>query len=385
VQAKATGGRQVAPHVAAVIQSHAPATLQRRPKAASEPVVQPLGLGVIGSTLWSWGSSAASLAAANPMISIPMAMAGVGYVAYNYWRGGRSLGQYGVEDLPKEELWRMYINPKDFKEAEESKDPGRYYDNDKSPGFQKGMLRALQEELFFGSNLGRKVDFKEYARLHDMVSEGLTSGRMGESDTRETTRSLSSGENIWLSGGKAYPESQALKMKDTNFDIMLPVVNFPINDWNKSGTSLADDLAKETIGGLPMVGKGELNSSVVRTTGGRIDVNYSFDQGPLITQKIFDRYYTEISKAKSKAEKLRAIVKAVRAVHVTHVFRDANGRLNVNILLNKFLVEQGFDPTVLPPEGLGMFGGGFSIDDLVNAVEKGSAKFRSLAEPKKNK
>lgn len=391
MQARHAGNHPMAPHVAAAVQAQAPAVLQRRPATAGGPAVQPFGLAAIGSALWSLGSAAASFAVANPIVSIPVGLV-VGYAAYSYlWGGsgsqsvGRQQGQLGIEDLPEEQLWRMYINPKDFRAAEESKDPGSYYDNDKSPGFKQGMLRALREELSFTGNLGRKVDFKEYARLHDLVSEGLKSGRMGEMDTRETTRALSAGEQLWLAKGKLYSDREATRMKDVDFELPLPVVNFPINDWNRDDTRLADDLLNETIEELPMVGKGELNSSVVKTAGGRIDVNYSLDQGPVITQKIFDRYYQEVAKAKTRGEKLRAIVKAVRAVHVTHVFRDANGRLNVNILLNKFLLEQGFDPTMLPQEGLGMFGGGFSLDALVKAVEDGSKVFRSLAESKKKK
>jgi hypothetical protein len=389
VQAMDSGGRRLASHVAAATRGQAPAAVQSRPATTGGPAVQPFGLTGIGSALWSLGSSAASLAVANPIVSIPLAVAGalVGtYAAYSYWGGsgvGRRQGQSGIEDLPKEELWRMYINPKDFSTAEESKDPGSYYDNDKSPGFKQGMLRALQEELSFGSNLGRKVDFKEYTRLHDLVSEGLKSGLMGENDTRETTRGLSAGETLYMANGTIYTESDALKLPTTISVVPLPVVNFPINDWNKDDSRLANDLLDETIDGLPMVGKGKLGSSVVTTGEGRINVNYSLNQGPVITQKVFDRYYREVSKARTRKEKLHAIVKAVRAVHVTHVFRDANGRLNVNILLNKFLLEQGFDPTVLPAEGLGMFGGGFGIDALVDAVEKGSKVFRSLSESKK--
>lgn len=367
------------------------ATLQRRPAAPGGPVVQRLGFGALGGAITGLATKGWALAAANPWVSIPLGLLAVGgglAYAYNRWSSGlaRRPGQLDVADLPAQDLWRMYINPKDFGEAEESKDPSALYDNDKSPGFARGMRQALMEELTFsGGHLGRRVDFAEYTRLHDLVSSGLRSGRMGEMDTRETTRGLSAGENVYLSGGRTYTDATASQIPREADVMPLPPVNFPINDWNRDATPLAADLQTESIGGVPMVGGGGLNTSVVRSAGGRLDVNYGIDRGPVLTQQILDRYYDEVGTATTAPAKLRAIVKAIRAIHVTHVFRDANGRLNVNILLNKFLLEQGFNPTILPREGLGVFGGGFSLDQLADMVSAGSTEFRRRAEAKKTK
>lgn len=366
------------------------ASLQRRTASSGQAVVQRVGFGALGATLMSLGSSAWTLAAANPWVSIPLGLLTAGGLALAYSRRNTGLarrpGQLDVANLPEDELWRMYINPKDFAQAEENKDPGGLYDRDKSPGFSAGMLRALRQELTFGGgHLGRRVDFAEYTRLHDLVSEGLRSGQMGEMDTRETTRGLSSGENVYLANGRTYTDRDADQIPKSASVVPLPPVNFPINDWSRDETPLAEDLRAESIGATPMVGNGELNSSVVKSAGGRLDVNYGIDRGPVLTQQILDRYYTEVGAARTEDAKLRAIVKAVRAIHVTHAFRDANGRLNVNILLNKFLLEQGFDPTILPAEGLGIFGGGFSLDQLTDAVRGGSAEFRRRAEPKKRR
>jgi hypothetical protein len=365
------------------------AALQRRPATPAEPVVQRLGFGALGSALWSLGSSAVSLVAAHPWISLGLAVGGG--LAYAYSQSGSGLrrrpGQLDVNDIPRDQLWRMYLNPMDHRQAEESKDPGGLYDRQKSPGFQQGMSRAVLDELTFsGGHLGRRVDFAEYTRLHDLVSSGLRSGMMGEMDTRETTRGLSSGEELFLGDdGRTYSQSNP-PPSSVNITAPLPPVSFPINDWSRDPTPLAPDLLLETIGGTPMVGNGALNSSAVKQDGGgRLTVNYGIDRGPVLTQQILDRYYQEVDAADTRAGKLRAIVKAIRAIHVTHAFRDANGRLNVQILLNKFLLEQGFDPTILPEQGLGIFGGGFTVDQLALAVSEGSTRFRGLAESKKGK
>jgi hypothetical protein len=79
--------------------------------------------------------------------------------------------------------------------------------------------------------------------------------------------------------------------------------------------------------------------------------------------------------ANTGTERLQAIAKVIRALHVIHAFRDANGRLNIMLLLNKFLIENGFMPVILPhdPE---VFGGSYSIDDLVTEIVLGMRAFR---------
>jgi prophage maintenance system killer protein len=69
----------------------------------------------------------------------------------------------------------------------------------------------------------------------------------------------------------------------------------------------------------------------------------------------------------------------IRALHVTHPFKDANGRLHGQILLNRFLLEQGFDITILPEQGLGVFGGAYSIDELTDMVRRGFTSKAQLA------
>jgi hypothetical protein len=71
--------------------------------------------------------------------------------------------------------------------------------------------------------------------------------------------------------------------------------------------------------------------------------------------------------------KLRAIVTTIRKLHVGHFFVDGNGRLNVVLMLNKLLLQEGFSPVIL--DDTWVFGGGFTVEALIVEVQKGMAAF----------
>jgi hypothetical protein len=263
--------------------------------------------------------------------------------------------------------WKLYINPKDFDQAVWHVNPGGMYDKDKSKGYQASMIKALQTELF-GAKLGTRVDYDEYTRLHDLVTSNLKADGVWYSTSLESIRTPSSVE---------------------------AKTSFPINDWSDDQTPPAKDLAEETVLGLPMVtgmepkmhlpneeaierGK-QPSVTVFDPSDGQFFMRYSEADGKKIVTAILDRYYNEIEAAKldedpeeAKEHKLDAIVKVIRALHVAHPFKDANGRLHVQLMLNKFLLEQGFDLTVMPKnKGLGVFGGAFSLAELKKMVKAG--------------
>ncbi len=358
------------------------ATLQRVASAhAAAPVQRQGWLSAIGSGLWSAGSSLLGMAQAHPYITAMLA-GGAGVASYllasNYRSRSRPRrprpGQVGIEDMRPDQLWRMYINPMDFDEAEHSGDPASLYDNQQSPGFRASMTAAIDQELRFdGGNLGRRVDYAEYRRIHDLVTAHIPEGGLGTMGSRNTMRGPSAGQWTYRGTDGVFYTDQSPPPVDMD-SIPYPPVTFPINDWQKPAppTPLAADLLGEQLGDRAMVGP----DGVVRNNGNTIEVNYGVDEGPVLIQQILDRYYDEVGAAEGQAGKLRAIVKAIRALHVTHGFRDANGRLNVNIMLNKFLLEQGFDPSIMPEQGLGVFGGAFDIDTLVGMVGEGMGRFR---------
>nr|WP_199002613.1 DUF4157 domain-containing protein [Flavobacterium sp. ASV13] len=257
--------------------------------------------------------------------------------------------------------WKLYINPKDHEEAENG-DKGRMYDTDQSPGYQASMIKAYQEEVF-GEILPDKIDYAEYERLHTVVTSSLQSNGINYTTTLESIRTRSS-----VDAG----------------------TGFPIKDWNGPNVDVASDLKDEELDGMKMVTyyrdqmplsnveeNEKDNRSVVvfdpETNGGMYNVRYNVDEGVTFVTKILDRFYDEIGQDNiSKDQQLDAIVKAIRALHVTHPFKDANGRLHVQILLNRLLKTYNFPITIMPRDfGLGAFGGAFRIEELREMVKAG--------------
>src|SRR6202020_146824 len=66
-------------------------------------------------------------------------------------------------------------------------------------------------------------------------------------------------------------------------------------------------------------------------------------------------------------EQLRAIGWVVRTLHVMHPHNDGNGRLNINLLLQRLLQTNGFSP-VITHSMSDLFSGGFSLDQIAIAL-----------------
>src|SRR5262249_49374707 len=73
---------------------------------------------------------------------------------------------------PVDQWWRLYRDPDDHVEAllANPVNPGGFYDDDESPGFQQAMIDAYRAVLD-----GNKFDLKtagwaEYSALHDLVT-----------------------------------------------------------------------------------------------------------------------------------------------------------------------------------------------------------------------
>jgi hypothetical protein len=90
----------------------------------------------------------------------------------------------------------------------------------------------------------------------------------------------------------------------------------------------------------------------------------------MLAQAALDRYYEEVGAAADPGGRLLAIARVVRSLHVMHLFQDANGRLNVYLLLPRLLLEQGFAPVIHLDMGV-MFNGGWSLDRIVGVLRAG--------------
>lgn len=282
--------------------------------------------------------------------------------------GGAVLGHYGEElrnmppnphqgtlwNLPEDQWWRLFIDPQHHAAAAMLADPALYYDQDQSPGYRASMVGAYRSELLHsGGRIGRPITYREYVRLHDRVTSGLP---LHQQDHDHVRRPSSIDE--W------------------------PATNFPIGGRGRP----AADILGEQLNGIPLLGVSYRNDAHPPLPGScicyfdefnrRIVVHYTIAAGQQHVNAALTRYYQERAVAATNQAKLEAIVRVIRALHVIHAFRDANGRLHIMLMLNRFLTEEGFSPVILRnnPE---MFGGSYAIAELVQEVLNGMTDFRA--------
>ncbi|MEK8171914.1 hypothetical protein NKH77_28820 [Streptomyces sp. M19] len=108
--------------------------------------------------------------------------------------------------------------------------------------------------------------------------------------------------------------------------------------------------------------------------GGQISIDYGPGEARAAVQAALDRYYGEVSVAVGPEEKLRAIARVTRALQILQPFTDANSRVNVHVLMQKFLLEQGFRPSVLL-DSYSLFLGGFTVGEIAERIKAGMVRF----------
>ncbi|CAM5681800.1 Lonely Cys domain-containing protein OS=Streptomyces cyaneofuscatus OX=66883 GN=G3I52_13755 PE=4 SV=1 [Streptomyces cyaneofuscatus] len=247
--------------------------------------------------------------------------------------------------LPEDQWWTFYIDPKNHQAALEAfpDDPGSYYDHDRSPGFQQGMVSAYTQFLGDPGTVGTPMDSTSYRTMH-----GLATGHLGRT--------------IGWSGGGA--------------------TQFPLR-----GETLADDIFDERVGDhllvydttsrdwstpLPKPRPVTILTRFLHSNPS-LATNYGKNAAPGLVDTLFQQHYARVSDPDADdTAKLASIVRTIRALHVVHPFQDGNLRSNVQILLPKLLLEQGLRP-VVPDNMYSLFQGGHSVPQMVDSLIRNGA------------
>ncbi|MFD7907774.1 toxin glutamine deamidase domain-containing protein [Kitasatospora sp. NPDC059747] len=262
--------------------------------------------------------------------------------------------------LPESSWWRLFIDPNVHAAAlsHSSGDAANHLDTTKYPGFRRGMTE-LYREVLDGSPGGRdwsRIDARAYEELHDLATRHLVEGHGSNVAT------------VW-SG-----------TRDGTFTTMR----------GTGRTSMASDLADERIGGHKLVAdftagpvaREEKQPLVLFTRGqareGMISINYPHGTAPDHVQAALDHYYAEVAAAGDDRAKLVAIARVTRSLQMIQPFTDANSRVNVSVLMQKFLLEQGFRPAVLT-NSFELFLGGYTAHEIADHLVEGMARFDRLA------
>lgn len=302
-------------------------------------------------------SSKTSQASAQPQPQPPHQSPTTGQAMVNayYAQQGRQ-GPPRLDDLPRDRWWKLFIDKKHhgLENAE------TYYDRDQSHGYSDAMKMVFREVLLRdGDYFRRWLDAEHYRFLHKGVTKGVSIGEGGQQWSEHTdNRETSFGAYNW-DDWDTNPSAYGIQSGD---------VSNAIKEMKDEGLiyTLEDRLSEEE--------KREIGVRLIQASG-TMSAAYGKGESAMRVQKILDRYNDDMDRAKTRHEALSAIARAVRALHVGHFFRDANGRLNMYVVLNKLLTDEGFSPVILP-YGPEVFGGMKTVDELVKDIEDGMRAFQ---------
>ena len=322
--------------------AHVPGSLLGDYHSPSEHGLPQGGLG--GRHLHLLGALTGGGAPAHPQpVHHPVGPTGSDEVTPRMPSGGQSASLH--DHLPQNEWWKLYIDPKNHATAAEHypENPGSFYDHDRSPGYQEGMVSAYTQFLGDPKAAHTPLDSGSYQTIHDLAVSNL-------------------GRDIGWSGGRP--------------------THFPLR-----GMQLAPDIFHETVGGRPLVHDLATHDWSKPLTGPKpitittntmfnnhsLSTNYGRGQAPGLVDDVFQRHYDTVGQPGiDTGGKLGSIASTVRALHVIHPFEDGNLRTNVQIVLPKLLLEQGFRP-VVPDDMYTIFQGGHSVDQMVESLVRNGA------------
>ncbi|WP_042442793.1 hypothetical protein [Streptacidiphilus jiangxiensis] len=249
------------------------------------------------------------------------------------------------DHVPQDQWWKLYIDPKNHATALERfpDDPGSFYDNDRSPGYQQGMVSAYRQFLGDPEAAHTPLTAGAYQTIHDLAVSNL-------------------GQTIDWSGGRP--------------------THFPLR-----GMQLSGDMFHETVDGRPLVYDLTKHDWSKKLTGPKpvtimtnvmfknhaLSTNYGRGEAPGLVDSVFRRHYDTVGQpGVDDHTKLGSIASTIRALHVIHPFEDGNLRTNVQIVLPKLLLEQGFRP-IVPDDMYTIFQGGHSVEQMVESLVRNGA------------
>lgn len=298
--------------------------------------------------------------------------------------------------LPMHKWWHLFIDKKYQKSEKSDHDNALCFDLDDSPGFFHAMM-SLFEEVLLPIQPGTItiITFKDYYILHEKV----------------TKKAMAKGTDSYLQIAEGWSDrTTTFAMTDLSVPPSLEAIEEMVKEkllaCNKfdlpnllkgefpKGAHEEDKQVLKLIATLTDKAGGPASFTAVLTFIGEsrkyeAQPNYTQEQAPQKVQQILDEYYQEQEKIRKQRKlgktivvgelteadqkSLLVIVKCIRALHVGHFFPDANGRLNIMLLLNKFLLEECFSPVILNDPAV--FGGGKSLKQLLEEVLTGMSTF----------
>ncbi|MFG1884809.1 hypothetical protein [Micromonospora sp. NPDC049102] len=271
--------------------------------------------------------------------------------------------------LPPDRWWQLHIDPRhhvdavDMVEKGSIANPGQYYDRDQSPGWQRGMEHAYQTILNRRlSGDTRELNWETYRSWHRMAISFLGRERLGGAPQI-------GGVNLALQAQA--PAQDLLEEHIGGTKLLATALEF-YQAIEAGGTG-------QRTPTTPVIAYQPADHVAHNFRGEKfflLSYLLPFDQKSVVDH-IFTEFRNKIASANSDFDRLREIGRVVRNLHVSHVFDDGNGRLNVYLLLPYLMLNYGFMPPhvnedehslVFAQRLYKLFNGGFSADQIATAL-----------------
>lgn len=322
-----------------------------------------------------------------------------------------------MDNLPREDRWKLFIEGDKHDQPTDDANAMRF-DNDQSPGYYAAMQRAFDRNVP-SAPTGQQLDFDAYNAMHvDCTRDILRND--GDGGFEPVPHVLSARNVQFPMTQNEFPNPRALEelhgegmlgLQPRVQQVMGPMfggldpagqgavanVNNVIGDAHEAGNMTPTQGRRVPM--LLMLGsifehQGADNAyssmlhpmHVVPTDEMQLSVTTNRDQAQARGEvdALFATYYGRLAAIDAnlvlaapgrRQQKLAAIARLVRALHVGHYFHDANGRLNTMVLLDRLLVDAGFAPVIM--QRTDIFGGAYTADELVAAIEVGLQAFQA--------
>ncbi|GKS83594.1 hypothetical protein AVMA1855_05600 [Acidovorax sp. SUPP1855] len=279
--------------------------------------------------------------------------------------------------MAAQEAWRMVLDHAAWTEGPAA---GLRYENE--PGYMGGMLDGLRKMLVH-QRQGRELDTEMLVDLHDACTAGVF--RRGALD-----QNVHDVDDI--------PSFKPLAASPTRVEGQLPSglrhcedVEFHLDAdvGNVSSEGLKELLKNERAmpadqrNGLWLVDRNDRSERhrltaahqwhpgtyLVRLATPALDRSDNAEKASLILRE----YRTDVAKASSEKEKLRAIARCAQRLEQAHLFMDGNARTTGFLVVNKLLLENGLAPTLIADPN---HFDGLSANELAKDIQRGQTLFK---------
>lgn len=255
------------------------------------------------------------------------------------------------------EFWRMFIDLKRQGSGEGAFD-------EREPGYKNGMYKAFHKMI---SSLGQPLSVDLLLGLHDTAIDNVMNMH-GELFAKGISNG---GASYPLGFKKDSPENYSCSVNGLIqlIDKIRSGENKKIEIRSKFDGTI---ISYETLKNSETSSKKIADQLIERGQLSVVNIAANKAENVETIKAIIAKYNKDIQQAMGTNEKLVAIVKCVTDLEQAHVFADGNARTMVFLTLNKFLIENGFSPTMVE---VPLSFGGLETKELCEMVEKGWETF----------